>query len=171
VRLGGSSIGLGAEVGGCRAVGEVAGKDGLDGRAEDDLSTASLGKSHPGDKDELEGVVEGEPVNGVDRALENGQERVNYPVRQPLSIIASAGAEQRIERVVGWQDEAGNVDQELAGNVEEDEEEIESSKAKDGIDLGNRGLLLKILEHRILGQLLIELRNMLLSFILYRHVD
>lgn len=43
-----------------------------------------LGKSHPQGQDELEGVVEWEPVNGVDGALENGQEAESDPVGQPL---------------------------------------------------------------------------------------
>ena len=44
------------------------------------IDLPSLGKSHPKDEDELEGVVEREPVNGVDRRFENGQEGVNDPV-------------------------------------------------------------------------------------------
>lgn len=39
-------------------VGEEAGEDGLNERSEQDLGTRGLGKSHPEDKDELEGVVE-----------------------------------------------------------------------------------------------------------------
>lgn len=36
-----------------------------------------LGERHPEDQDELEGVVEGEPVDGVDGGLENaGQQLV-----------------------------------------------------------------------------------------------
>jgi hypothetical protein len=64
----------------------------------------SLGKGHPEDKDELEGVVEGcpvsyrtiryvrseltEPVDGVDGALEDGQERIDDPVCEPLLHIS-----------------------------------------------------------------------------------
>ena len=71
-----SGVGLSAEVGGSGAsLGEVAREDGLEERAENHLSTTatcklkfyaharenlrSLGKGHPEDEDELEGVVEG----------------------------------------------------------------------------------------------------------------
>lgn len=40
----------------------------------------SLGKCHPEDEHELEDVVEGEPVNGVDGGLNDGQEGVGDPV-------------------------------------------------------------------------------------------
>lgn len=72
-----SRVDLGAEVGGGGAgLGEVAGEDWLEKRAEDDLGAAvgcqyshggqvgwlyvrSLGQGHPEDQNELEGVVEG----------------------------------------------------------------------------------------------------------------
>lgn len=71
-------VDLGAEIGGGGAgFREVAGEDGLEERAEDDLGATvscelrsciehfgglrSLGKSHPEDQDKLEGVVEGCP--------------------------------------------------------------------------------------------------------------
>jgi len=138
---------------------------------EDDLSTTSLRKCHPEDQDELEGVVEGEPVDSVHCTLENSEESVDDPVRQPLCIVCLPGGEQCFQRVVAWQNEAGNVDEELSGNVEEDEEEVESTKTKDNIDLGNAGLLLKVVESRIPGELLIELRDLVLSAILQRHDD
>jgi hypothetical protein len=40
----------------------------------------SLGKCHPEDKHKLKDVVEGEPVDGVDGRLNNGQEGVGDPV-------------------------------------------------------------------------------------------
>jgi len=75
---------------------EVAGEDGLEEGSEDDLGASGLGKSHPEDEDELEGVVEWEPVDGVDGALKEAQESINNPVRKPLSIIGRLGGEQRI---------------------------------------------------------------------------
>lgn len=167
-----SGVDLGAEVGGSGArLGEVAGEDWLDEGAEDDLSAGGLGKRHPEDEDELEGVVEGEPVDGADCALKDGQKGVDDPVRQPLSVIDLAGAEQGIERVVAGNDEAGNVDEELAGNVEEDEEEVEAGETEDGVDLGDRRLLLKVVEGGVFGQLFVELRQLCLGSILDRHDD
>ena len=40
----------------------------------------SLGKCHPEDEHKLEDVVEGEPVDGVDGRLNDGQEGVGDPV-------------------------------------------------------------------------------------------
>ena len=49
----------------------------------------SLRKSHPKDEDELEGVVEWEPVDGIDGGLNDSQEGVGHPV---LSLPSSAYA-------------------------------------------------------------------------------
>ena len=40
----------------------------------------SLRQSHVHDEDELEGVVEGEPVDGIDHRLQNSQEGIDNPV-------------------------------------------------------------------------------------------
>ena len=94
----GSGIDLGAKVGSrCTSSGEVASKDWLDEGAEDNLGTAAVAISdwivddgiinspgswegQPEDKNELEGVVEWEPINGADRTLENCQEGEDNPV-------------------------------------------------------------------------------------------
>jgi len=75
---------------------EIAGEDGLEEGSEDDLGASGLGKSHPKDKDELEGVVEGEPVNGINCALEESQEGIYDPVSKPLGIIGRLGCEKGI---------------------------------------------------------------------------
>lgn len=55
-----SGVSLGPQVGrGAASRGEEAREDGLDERAEYDLSTAGDWERHPEDQDELEGVVEG----------------------------------------------------------------------------------------------------------------
>jgi len=41
-----------------------------------------------------------------------------------LSVIGLGGAEQGVQRIVTRDDETGDVDQELASDVEEDEEEV-----------------------------------------------
>ena len=53
------ALSLVLEAGRDRATFEEAGKDWLDKVAEDNLGASGLGKGHPEDKDELEGVVEG----------------------------------------------------------------------------------------------------------------
>lgn len=54
---------------------------------------------------------------------------------------------------VSGNDEAGEVGQELAAEVEDDEEEVQGGKANDGVDLGYRSLLLKVVESWVLGEL------------------
>lgn len=165
-----SRVGVRAEVGGSGAgLGEVTREDGVEERAEDDLGTAGLGKGHPEDKDELEGVVEWEPIDGAHGALEDSQESIDHPVRQPLSIIDLARAEQRSQRVVAGDDEARDVNEELSGDVEEDEEEVEGSETEDSIDLGHGSLLLKVVEGGVLGKLFVELGDVVLGTVLDRH--
>jgi len=61
----GEVLSLVAEAGGGILL-EEAGEERRDEGVEDNLGAVGLGKRHPQDKDELEGVVEGEPVDGVD---------------------------------------------------------------------------------------------------------
>lgn len=72
---------------------------------------------------------------------------------QPLSVVNLACREEGIQRVVAGDDESSNVDKELSGNVEEDEEEVETGKTENHVDLGNGGLLLKVVEGGVFGQL------------------
>jgi hypothetical protein len=76
---------------------------------------------------------------------------------QPLGVITLLRSEESLEGVVGRDDEAGGVDKELSSNVEEDKEEVEGAEAENDVDLGDVGLLLKLLQLRVLGQLLVEL--------------
>lgn len=184
-------------------------------------NSRGLGQSHPEDQDELEGVVEGEPVNGIDHALKHAgvliswscraistrmghlrEESKRDPVlrgkdvsnqqrasgelgkafcstyRQPLQhvlalfakcgavcgrklatgktylgVIDLGGREESFQRVVAGEGKADDVDEELAGDVEEDKEEVDGANAEDGVDLGHIGLLLEVDERRVLGQL------------------
>jgi len=132
---------------------EVAGEDGVNEGSENNLSTIGLRKSHPEDQDKLEGEVEWKPVDGTDGAFENTEESIDDPVRQPLSIIGSIRGEQSIQRVVGRNGESNSIDKELGCNVEEDEEEVQSTETEDNIDLWNGGLLLKVIENLVLSEL------------------
>ena len=72
---------------------------------------------------------------------------------QPLSVVNLACREEGVQRVVTRDDESGNVDKELSSNVEEDEEEVEAGKTEDHVYLGHGGLLLKVVEGGVFGQL------------------
>jgi len=82
---------------------------------------------------------------------------------QPLSIIHLACAEQCVKRIVSWDDEAGKVDQELASNVEEDQEAVDTGKAEEDIDFGNVRLLLEVIEDGVSGELRLPQVSWILS--------
>ena len=71
-------------------------------------------------------------------------------VKAYLGIISLADAEQSFQRIVPGDDEAGEVNKELASNVEKDEEEVQAQKAKDDIDFGDRRLALEVVESWVL---------------------
>jgi len=70
-----------------------------------------------------------------------------------VGVIGLARGEESLERVVAGNEEASKVDEELASNVEENEEEVEGTETEDDVDLGDGALLLKVVESRVLGQL------------------
>jgi hypothetical protein len=70
-----------------------------------------------------------------------------------LCIINLARTEQRIEGIISGDEETSKVDKERAGDVEEYQEEVEAEETKDDVNLGDRGLLLEVVQGRILGEL------------------
>lgn len=76
-----------------------------------------------------------------------------FAYSQPLGVVGRGRGEESVERVVARDDEAGNVGEELATNVEDDEEEVEGGKAKSSVGLGEASLLLKVVENGVLGKL------------------
>lgn len=72
-----------------------------------------------------------------------------------LSVIGSTGSKQGMKRVVAWDEETSKVDQELASDVEEDEEEVDANETQDDIDLRDGGLSLQVVQRGILGELII----------------
>jgi hypothetical protein len=72
---------------------------------------------------------------------------------QPLGIVRLRCREQRFKRVISRNDEAGKVGQELATEVEDDEEEIERNEADEGVCLRDAGLLLEAVQGGVFGEL------------------
>lgn len=70
-----------------------------------------------------------------------------------LCIINLARTEKRIEGIVSGKEKTGKVDEKSAGNVEEDEEEVQAQESEDNVDLRNGGLLLEVVEGWILREL------------------
>lgn len=73
-----------------------------------------------------------------------------------LGVIRSARSEKGLERVVTGKKEASEVDEELASNVEEDKEEVDTDKTQDNVDLGDIGLTLQVVQNWVLGKLLLN---------------
>jgi len=130
------------------------------------LGTTSDWECEPKNQDELECVVEWEPIDSVNGTLKNGQESKDNPIGKPLGIIRLANAEQGLERVVSRNHESSNVCKELAADVEENEEEIGCDQSEEGVDFRDRGLFLQVVQGGILRKLLINLVNVALGFVL-----
>ena len=81
----------------------------------------------------------------------SGKWRVSHS--QPLSVILARGGEQSVHGVVAWDDKAGHVGEKLATEVEDDEEEVESGEADEGVGLGDTALLLEVAQGGVLAQL------------------
>lgn len=75
------------------------------------------------------------------------------PIRQPLHIISSARALERLERKVGRHDPSEDGGEEAGGDVEEDEDGKEGGEAEDAVGFGDLGLLFEPLQSRVLRQL------------------
>jgi hypothetical protein len=71
-----------------------------------------------------------------------------------LSVIRGARSEEGLERVVTGEEETGEVNEELASDVEENEEEVDADQTQDDIDLGDVGLALQVVQNGVLGELL-----------------
>jgi len=73
--------------------------------------------------------------------------------RTHLSIISRTRGKQGLKRVITRNQETGKVNQELASDVEEDEEKVDADKTKDGVDLGDGGLSFEVVEEGVFGEL------------------
>ena len=76
-----------------------------------------------------------------------------HAYRQPLGVIGLVRREEGIKGVVSWDDKAGKVGEELASEVEDDKEEVESHEADDGIGLRDGSALLEVVQGRVLREL------------------
>lgn len=71
-----------------------------------------------------------------------------------LGVIRSARSEEGLERVVAGKEETSEVDKELASDVEENKEEVNTDKTQDNVDLRDIGLTLQVVQNGVLGKLL-----------------
>jgi hypothetical protein len=140
-------------------------------RTEDEVGATEHGKREPEEEKELEDKVKWEPVDNVNEALGHSEECEHNPVGQPLSIIISVMGEEGGHGVVARDDESSDIGKKLATEVEDNEEEVQGTSANHGIGFGDTGLLLDIVDGRVLGQLGIEHAQVVLGlFAGGRHV-
>jgi hypothetical protein len=162
-------VGLRAQTAGSGAVAvEVAAKGGSHEGAEDDIGTPENRQREPQEEDKLEGVVEGEPVDHANKTLNNGEKGEDNPVCQPLCVVGLARREKRIQRVVSRDHKTSEIGQELAAEVEDNQEEVQRNQADDSVGLGHRRALLEVVQSGVFGQLLVELSNVVLNAVLGR---
>lgn len=171
--LRGSSIDLAPETGGSNEAGvlEVLGSKRRNEAAEENITTASLGKTSPGEEEQLSGVPEGNPVGHTEDGLKNAEEAEEHPVGNPLGVIGFANGKESMHGVVTGDNESSKVSERLASKVEDDEKEVKNSDAADNIGLGSTGLLLKVHQDGVLAELLIELRDVVVGSVLERHLE
>ena len=90
-----------------------------------------------------------------DRSASRSKKGRNSPIQKQehnenqnsyLSIVDFACAEQCLQRVISWDNKSCNIDEKLSGNVEENEEEVDSDQPEEGVYLGDGSLLLEIIE-------------------------
>jgi hypothetical protein len=72
---------------------------------------------------------------------------------EPLRIITLSHAKQSLEGIIPRDHKPGDIGQELSSNIKEDEEEVGRDKPEERVDLGDRGLLLQIVQSWVLGEL------------------
>lgn len=70
-----------------------------------------------------------------------------------MRVIGFVRREESGHGVVSRQHKASKVGEELTAQVEDNKEEVEGAQADHAVDLGDRGLLLQVVESRVLGQL------------------
>lgn len=82
-----------------------------------------------------------------------------------LSVISLSSGEKGVKGVVRGENEASKVDEQLTGNVKEDQEGVDTAQTKDNVDLWDRGLALKVVKDRVLGELYTEIDSLALVLI------
>ena len=70
-----------------------------------------------------------------------------------LSVIPSTRRKQRLKRVVAGEQETGEINEELATDVEENKEKVHADQAEDHVDLWDGALALEVVEDGVFGEL------------------
>lgn len=151
--LSGGSVDLAPEAGGSGEAGalEVLGNKRSKEVTEEKVTTTGLGKTGPGENEQLGGIPEGDPVGHAEERLKHAKEAKEHPVGNPLGVIGPGAGEKSMHGVVARDNESSKVGEALSSKVEDNEEEVEDSNATDDISLGGPSLLLKVHQDRVLA--------------------
>jgi hypothetical protein len=108
-----------------------------------ELSALGLRKHCPEQKCQLEGVVEGNPVEkNVDKDFNDGKEGKDNPVNQPLSVVSLALGFDRLERLEGGVEEANNARERGNTHAKSDQDGKQKASAQNEKLLGDMSLFL-----------------------------
>jgi len=146
------------------------GDDGAVDLVVNGLSALGGRKDEPDGEDSLENVVVREPVDGINQVLEDREATKHCPVGQPLNIISSLRGLQSLQAEVSGKGPSENVAEEAGANVEEDEEGEDAEESDNGVGLRDLSLGLEVVERRVLGQLLVDLGDVVVKLVLSGHV-
>jgi len=120
-------------------------KTGWRKERKNDLSTTELRQSQPHDEAKFENVVEWQPVSDRKGGFKHVEESENNPVSEPLCVINLGNGEKSIEWIVAGDEKSGQIGQELAPIVNEDQEEVDKSDTAYNVDLWDTSLFLQII--------------------------
>lgn len=65
----------------------------------------------------------------------------------------ASGSEKSVHGVVARDNEASKIGEKLAAEVEDDQEEVESTETDEGVSLRHAGLALEVVKGGVLGEL------------------
>ncbi|ETN01906.1 hypothetical protein PPTG_23982 [Phytophthora nicotianae INRA-310] len=129
-----------------------------EGRQEvhvEERRTKSGGHEQPQQEAELEGVVEGDPVQQeVGKDLDEVEAGVHDPVREPLHVVLLVVRLDGLERAVGRVHEAHEVADESSAEAHEQQQQNQSRAARHQVQLLHARGVLRLLQHRELLQVL-----------------
>jgi hypothetical protein len=131
-------------------------------------STASLRELEPENEEGLEGIVEWKVIENWSQGdgFEEVEETEDDPVCEPLDIIFVTRAFDSLEGEISGKSPANEVGNWRSECVDEDEKGENEDASKDKEGLGDLGAGFEIVKDRVLVQLLVELRVVVLSLAL-----
>jgi len=129
------------------------------------LGTAEGRKLQPENEGSLEGEIPGNVIedNAEREPLDKVEEPKDNPVSQPLHVVIVTRALESLEREVGREGPANEVGDWSGKRVHKVEEGAENDCTDEKVALGDLCSLLKVVHNRVLGQLFVELSDIVVG--------